>query len=68
MGRREQPIYHKDLLPVNYVVADMAGTVDSPLYGLFDMRSQLAGIKTPGGGTVTEYFIRQPTEIGRAHV
>ena len=59
---REQPIYHKDLLPVNYVVADMAGTVDSPLYGLFGMRSQLAGIKTPGGGTVTEYFIRQPTD------
>ena len=59
---REQPMYHKDLLPVNYVVADMAGTVDSPLYGLFGMRSQLAGIKTPRGGTVTEYFIRQPTD------
>ena len=59
---REQPIHHKDLLPVNYVVADMAGTVDSPLYGLFGMRSQLAGIQTPGGGTVTEYFIRQPTD------
>ena len=36
--------------------------MDSPLYGLFGMRSQLAGIKTPGGGTVTEYFIRQPTD------
>ena len=33
---REQPVYHKDLLPVNYVVADMAGAVDSPLYGMFD--------------------------------
>ncbi|MEP7281920.1 MAG: efflux RND transporter permease subunit, partial [Rubrivivax sp.] len=32
---REQPIHHKDLLPVNYVVADMAGKVDSPLYGMF---------------------------------
>jgi len=59
---REQPIYHKDLLPVNYVVADMAGSVDSPLYGLFGMRGALAGIKTPGGGTVSEYFIRQPTD------
>ena len=27
---REQPIYHKDLLPVNYVVADMAGTRRQP--------------------------------------
>ena len=59
---REQPVYHKDLLPVNYVVADMAGHVDSPLYGLFGMRSGLAGIKTPGAGAVSEYFIRQPTD------
>ncbi len=59
---REQPVYHKDLLPVNYVVADMAGKVDSPLYGMFGMRSRLAGIKTPGGGGVSEYFIHQPTD------
>jgi len=59
---REQPVYHKDLLPVNYVVADMAGKVDSPLYGMFGMRSRLADIRTPGGGTITEYFIRQPTD------
>ncbi|MEO8859547.1 MAG: efflux RND transporter permease subunit, partial [Burkholderiaceae bacterium] len=47
---REQPIHHKDLLPVNYVVADMAGQRDSPLYGMFEMRSQLHEIATPGGG------------------
>ena len=28
-------VYHKDLLPVEYVVGDMAGAVDSPLYGMF---------------------------------
>ena len=44
---REQPIYHKDLLPVNYVVADMAGRVDSPLYGMFAMRGAVRGIATP---------------------
>ena len=59
---REQPIHHKDLLPVNYVVADMAGAVDSPLYGMFGMRSRLADIKPPGGGAITEYFIHQPTD------
>jgi multidrug efflux pump subunit AcrB len=64
---REQPIYHKDLLPVNYVVADMAGKVDSPLYGMFNMRSQLANINTPGGGTVAEYFIRQPDDVYRGY-
>jgi multidrug efflux pump subunit AcrB len=59
---RDQPVHHKDLLAVNYVVADMAGKVDSPLYGMFGMRSRLADIKTPGGGTVSEYFIHQPTD------
>jgi multidrug efflux pump subunit AcrB len=62
---REQPSYHKDLLPVNYVVGDMAGKVDSPLYGMFRMRSALAGIATPGGGALVEYFLHAPGEAYR---
>jgi len=64
---REQPIYHKDLLPVNYVVADMAGKIDSPLYGMFSMRKAISAITTPGGGTLTEYFIHQPTDPYRGY-
>jgi len=59
---REQPQFHKDLLPVNFVVADMAGALDSPLYGVFQMRSAIAKINTPGGGTLQEYFIHQPED------
>lgn len=59
---REQPVYHKDLLPVNYVVADMAGKVDSPLYGMFAMRREMSAIATPGGGTLAEFFIHQPED------
>ena len=62
---REQPIYHKDLLPVNYVIGDMAGHVDSPLYGMFAMRSALHAIDTPGGGKLGEYFIHQPDDAYR---
>ena len=62
---REQPIHHKDLLPVNFVVADMAGKLDSPLYGVFAMRGELAKIGTPGGGTLQEYFIHQPDDAWR---
>jgi multidrug efflux pump subunit AcrB len=40
----------------------MAGTVDSPLYGMFGMRAALARIAPPGGGTVGEYFVRQPND------
>ncbi len=59
---REQPSYHKDLLPVNYVVADMAGKLDSPLYGVFSMRGDIEKIVTPGAGKLVEYFISQPKD------
>ena len=58
----EQPIFHKDLLPVVFVTGDMAGKVDSPLYGLFKMRSALKQLAVPGGGMLGEYFIRQPAD------
>ena len=63
--QREQPAYHKDGLPVRFVVGDMAGSVDSPLYGMFKMRGALAQVKTPGGGTLGETFIRQPSDPWR---
>ena len=49
-------IYHKDLLPVSYVMADMAGELDSPLYGMFDAVFTLSDEdKAPA-----QYFISQP--------
>ncbi len=41
-ARRELSIFHKDLLPVVYVTGDMAGPIDSPLYGMFEIRSRIA--------------------------
>jgi multidrug efflux pump subunit AcrB len=64
---REQPVYHKDLLPVNYVVADMAGALDSPLYGMFRMRSALQDITAPDGGKLQEYFIHPPQDAWRGY-
>jgi multidrug efflux pump subunit AcrB len=59
---REKTIYHKDLLPVVYVVGDMGGALDSPLYGMFDIRSKINGMALKEGGTLGEWFIRQPTD------
>ncbi|WP_372525739.1 efflux RND transporter permease subunit [Piscinibacter sp.] len=60
--QREQPVYHKDLLPVNFVIGDVAGRVDSPLYGMFAARGDIASVKTPGGGSPVEYFIQPPSD------
>ena len=64
---REQPIYHKDLLPVTYVVGDMAGHVDSPLYAMFAMRSALADVKTPDGQPLQEHFVQAPQDPYRGY-
>ncbi len=62
LTKREQVIYHKDLLPVVYVVGDMGGALDSPLYGMFDIRSRIRNLALEQGGRLDEYFIRQPSD------
>ncbi len=63
--RREQVIYHKDLLPVVYVTGDMGGKLDSPLYGMFDIRSKVKDLPLVGeglAGVLGEWFIHQPDD------
>ncbi|MCF8178678.1 MAG: efflux RND transporter permease subunit [Sulfuritalea sp.] len=59
---REKVAFHKDLLPVVFVTGDMGGKLDSPLYGMFDIRNKLAGITLTQGGTLGEYFFKQPKD------
>ena len=66
-SQRDQVLYHKDGLPVVYVMADMAGRIDSPLYGMFGMRSALAQLKMPDGGALQEYFIKAPADPYRGY-
>lgn len=51
-GNIDKSIYHKNLLPVTYIVADVAGVVESPVYAIFQMNEKLAAIDmTRFGGT-----------------
>jgi multidrug efflux pump subunit AcrB len=54
-------IYHKDLLPVVYVTGDMAGRLDSPLYGMFRMVGAIADAP-PGGAPIEQRFVSQPDD------
>jgi multidrug efflux pump subunit AcrB len=64
---REKTRYRKDLLPVTYVIGDMAGGTDSPLYAMFGVRGRLDGIAVPNGGALTEYWISQPSDTYRGY-
>jgi multidrug efflux pump subunit AcrB len=55
----ERTIYHKDLLPVVFVTADMAGELDSPLYGMLSLMGRIAD-EPPGGQALTQHFVSQP--------
>jgi multidrug efflux pump subunit AcrB len=61
-AQREKTIHHKDLLPVAYVVGDMAGSLDSPLYGMFAMRGDVKRLAVPQGEGLGERFITQPQD------
>ncbi len=66
-AEREQALVHKDGLAVNFVFADMAGKVDSPLYGMFQARSEIANIKAPDGNHLQEFFIHAPQDPYRGY-
>ncbi|MDX9765833.1 MAG: efflux RND transporter permease subunit [Ectothiorhodospiraceae bacterium] len=57
---REYAIHTKDLLPVVYVMGDMAGDLDSPLYGMFKMFGSLGDTPLAYGKTIQQYFTQQP--------
>ncbi len=60
----EQPIYRKNLKPVIYVTADVAGAVASPAYAVFDMNERLAALNPAdfggSGESITVYNLNQP--------
>ncbi|MDO5674344.1 MAG: efflux RND transporter permease subunit [bacterium] len=60
----EQPIYRKNLKPVLYVTADVAGAAESPVYPILHMNKELAKLDAAdfGGspGALKIYNLKQP--------
>jgi multidrug efflux pump subunit AcrB len=55
----DDAVYHKDLLPVVMVMGDMAGRLDSPLYGMFDVAGRIDAM--PGVDVdIEQRYISQP--------
>jgi multidrug efflux pump subunit AcrB len=42
----EKSLYHKNLMPVTYVIGDVAGIVESPVYAIFQMNEALKKLDT----------------------
>ncbi len=58
----EKSIYHKNLMPVTYVTADVAGAMESPVYAILDLGPKISQIPVEGGYEIEQYTARQPFE------
>jgi len=56
----DRTIYHKNLEPVTYVIGDVAGVEESPVYAILGMKDRISKLKLPGGYNLQEYYSYQP--------
>jgi multidrug efflux pump subunit AcrB len=62
---REQLIYHKNLRPVTYVIAEMAGAAEAPVYGILAMAHRIDALKGPGGRPIEVMSTHLPEDSTR---
>jgi len=56
----ERNIYHKNLMPVVYVTADVAGAMESPVYAILALGRSIDALKIPEGYRVEQFTATQP--------
>jgi multidrug efflux pump subunit AcrB len=56
----ERSIYHKNLMPVVYVTADVAGREESPVYAVLKLNEAIDGLVLPEGYKLERYVANQP--------
>ncbi|MGQ1910094.1 efflux RND transporter permease subunit [Marinifilum sp. RC60d5] len=57
---KEKSIYRKNQKRVVYVTADVAGKLESPVYGIMEISDHLSDVKMPEGYKLTEEYTEQP--------
>ena len=51
----DKSIYHKNLMPVAYVTADVAGAMESPVYAILKLGPKIDKLKLPEGYAIEQY-------------
>ncbi len=58
-------IYHKNLMPVTYVTADVAGAIEAPVYAMLQVEPLVGKIQIPEGYELEQWVARQPEDGSR---
>jgi multidrug efflux pump subunit AcrB len=61
----ERSIYHKNLMPVVYVTADVAGGEESPVYAILKLNEALDRLSLPEGYKLDRYVANPPSMTDR---
>jgi len=59
-AERERFIYHKNLQPVTYVIGEVAGGEESPVYGILNMRDRVEALEGPLGERIESLYSHMP--------
>ncbi|MGM0553591.1 MAG: efflux RND transporter permease subunit [Pseudomonadota bacterium] len=61
---QDEPIYHKNLRPVEFVTGEVVGRLAAPVYGMLEVQDQLADYELPDGSQVQPYWLGPPANDG----
>jgi multidrug efflux pump subunit AcrB len=61
----DRSIYHKNLMPVTYVTADVAGSIEAPVYAILKLGPEIEKINIPAGYAVEQWTASQPDHSSR---
>jgi len=61
----DKSIYHKNLMPVVYVTADIAGEIESPVYAILALGPELERMVLPEGYALEQHTAAQPFRTDR---
>jgi multidrug efflux pump subunit AcrB len=67
-GTEDRAIHHKNVKPVAYVFADLAGTIESPVYALAALNRKLDELRSAAGEVVPRYGLSHPLETERPSI
>ena len=59
-GEKEKSIYRKDQKRVVYILTEVAGDLESPVYPISEVSDRLSEVKLPEGYTLSEEYSQQP--------
>jgi multidrug efflux pump subunit AcrB len=61
----DKSIYHKNLMPVTYVAADVAGAMESPVYAILKLGPEIDRFKIPEGYRIEQHMAALPSDSSR---